>query len=184
MIDYGLWAECDNEESLQKLKEHFHGLEGTLLTGREIVFSSGTENEDVRGLIVGSTQICANGRGIETLKDALETNEAGILLYHHLITAPDFRFAHIGWNAENQYKVSDLDECVENINDGRKHWSGFECVIDDEIYKQLGSPIPFWKFREGYWWQKFRGLEYDPLWSSDQKELRELCEQLLPDNFD
>lgn len=182
-VVFELWAECKDEVSLYNLKSHFDGLRYTLLTGRTIGFSTEITNVGVQGLIVSSFHL-GSGYGVDTLKDALEATEAGIFLYHRLKTAPDFRFAHVGWDAENQDTSGDLLECVETMQDGRKHWSGFECVIDDELYKQLGAPIPFWQFREGYWWQKFRGESYTPLSSTDQKKLNELCEQLLPNNFD
>lgn len=182
-IIFELWAECKDEASLQKLKEHFHGLKHTLLTGREITFRADIENSEVRGLNVWSSQICGNGRGVESLTDALEATEAGIFLYHRLKTAPDFRFAHVGWDAENSTSL-DLSDYVDTMTDARKHWSGYDCVFDDELYKQLGSPVPFWQFREGYWWKKYRGETYEPLSSTDQNELRDLCERLLPGNFD
>lgn len=183
MIDYGLWAECEDEADLQKLKEYFQGLQYTLLTGGKVRLYTGIDNVEVRGLVVGSSRICENGRGIETLKEALEVNELGIFLYSCLRNAPNFHFAHIGWNAEGTTSTY-LPECVKVLLDGKNHWNGFECVISHKLYQELGEPTDFWQFREGYWWLKFRGVEYNPLWSSDQNDLRQLCEQLLPDNFD
>lgn len=182
-IIFELWAECKDEANLQKFKEHFHGLKHTLLTGREITFRADIENSEVRGINVWSSQICGNGRGIESLTDALESTEAGIFLYHRLKTAPDFRFARIGWDAE-KYPSFDLFNYVDTLPDGRKHWVGHDCVFDDELYKELGSPVAIWKFREGYWWSQYRGETYNPLISTDQVKLFDLCEQLLPDNFD
>jgi hypothetical protein len=180
MIDFGLWAECENEASLYKFKEHFDGLQHTLLTGRTITFRAGIDDSNVVcGLSVGSTQLLQNGRGIENLKDALEVTEAGIVLYHRLKTAPDFRFVHIDWNAEGTTS-EDLSECVETMSDG-KRWLNVECALNDKLYKQLGSPVSLRQFREGYWWRKYRGETYMPLFSTDQKELRDLSERLLPD---
>lgn len=182
-IIFQLWAECKDEANLYKLKEHFHNLEHTLLTGSVIRFRADIENNDERGLCVWSPQICGNGYGIETLKDTLEATEAGIFLYHRLRNAPDFCFAHVGWDAENRTSI-DLPEYVHIGLDGRKHWAGLECVIDDELFKELGSPLSFWQFREGYWWRKYQGETYNPLSGADQDELRQLCEYLLPNNFD
>ncbi len=181
-VIFELWVEGTDEESLQNLKNHFHNLEHTLLTGSTVRFRADIENNDVRGLCVSSYQI-GKGYGIENLKDALEATEAGIFLYNRLRSAPDFRFAKVGWDAENRTSV-DLSEYVHIGLDGRKHWSGGECVIDDELFKELGSPLSFWQFREGYWWQKYGGETYNPLDSDDQNELRQLCEELLPNNFD
>lgn len=182
MIDFGLWAECENEASLEILKTHFDGLQHTLLTGRSISFRASIEVEDVRGLYVSSAQICANGRGIENLNDALEVTETGIVLYYYLKTAPDFRFAHVDWSADRTTSES-LSESVEIMPDG-KRWMNFRCAVNDKLYKQLGSPASFWRFREGYWWRKYRGETYMPLFSTDQEELLSLSERLLPKNLD
>ena len=147
------------------------------------MFHADIESSGTRGLNVWSSQICPSLRGIESLKDALEATEASIFLYHRLKTAPDFRLAHVGWDREN-CAGTDLSEFVDTLSDGRKHWSGYECVMDDELYKELGSPVSFWKVREGYWWRKYSGETYMPLFSDDQAELIELCEQLLPGNFE
>ena len=182
MIDFSLWAECESEASLNELKVHFSNFQHTFLTGRTLAFSAVILNEEVLGLSVGSTQLCKNGRGIESLNDALEVTEAGIVLYHRLQTAPDFRFAHVDWNAD--LKTSEgLSESVEIMDDGRR-WMSFRCAVNDELYKQIGTPASFWQFREGYWWRKYRGETYMPLFSSDQKELLELSERLLPKNLD
>lgn len=179
MINFGLWAECENEASLDKLKAHFDGLQHTLLTGRTITFGAGIDNSSVRGLSVGAMQLQQNGRGIENLKDALEVTEAGIILYHRLKTAPDFRFVNVGWNAEGTTS-EDLSNCVETLSDGNR-WLNVECALNDELYKQLGSPVSLRQFREGYWWRKYLGETYMPLFGTDQKELRDLSKRLLPD---
>lgn len=182
MVIFGLWAECDDEIGLGKLREHFHEQKFKLLKGREIRFHAAVENSDVLGLNV-SPSIYGSGRGIESLQEALEATEAGIFLYHHLRSAPDFKFAYIGWNADASTSL-DLTEDVTAWKDGRLGWPGCECVLNDELYKELGSPVPFWQFRKGYWWQKYSGEKYTPLHSSDQESLNELCERLLPGNFD
>lgn len=181
-VIFELWVESKDEESLHKLKEHFHNLEHTLLTGSTIRFQADIENDDMRGLCVWSSQI-TKGYGIENLKDALEATEAGIFLYNRLRSAPEFHFARVGWDVENQPSI-DLLDYVDTFSDGRKHWNGSECVMNDELFKEIGSPLQFWRFREGYWWQKYSGETYNPLFSDDQKELRRKCEELLPGNLD
>ena len=181
-VIFELWVESKDEESLSKLKEHFNNLYHTLLTGKTVRFQADIENNDVRGLCVWSSQI-TRGYGIENLKDALEATESGIFLHNRLLSAPDFRFAEVGWDVENRTSI-DLAEGVRIGLDGKKYWGGRDCVINDELFKELGSPNQFWKFREGYWWQKYRGETYEPLFSDDQDELRRRCEELLPNNLD
>ena len=89
---FQLWVEAKDEANLQTLKAHFRTLQHTLLSGKALRFAADIENNDMKGLCVWSPQICGNGRGIETLIDALEATETGIFLFHQLMKAPDFRF--------------------------------------------------------------------------------------------
>lgn len=86
-IIYELWAECKDEASLKELQAHFTGLRHTLLNGREIEFNAEIYSpyKEAQGLSVWSKQL--SSFGVRTLKDALETTEAGIFLYHHLKSA-------------------------------------------------------------------------------------------------
>jgi len=178
MIDFCLWAECETEENLQALKNHFDGLEHTLLTGRRIHFSAGIDNEEVRGLVVNAREICEHGCGISTLQETLDATETGIFLYHKLLDAPDFRFAHVGFDA---YKTTSeyLFESVFTYADGNR-WIEFECVVNEHFYNQLGCPASMEDFRKGYKWRRYQGETYSPLWSSDQKALKNLNERMLP----
>ena len=56
-----------------------------------------------------------------------------------------------------------------------------ECVVDDALYRQLGSPKFCVPFRQGYWWTRYQGERYLPLGSNDQPALNELRLSLFPD---
>jgi hypothetical protein len=56
-----------------------------------------------------------------------------------------------------------------------------ECVVDEALFKQLGSPNFFFPFRKGYLWNRYRGERYEPLHSNDQERLNELCRTLFPE---
>lgn len=58
-----------------------------------------------------------------------------------------------------------------------------ECVLDDALYRQLGSRMWCFPFREGYWWNRYQGEKYVPLYSNDQGSLNELCRFLFPEYF-
>ena len=178
MIDFGLWAECESEESLQQLGSHFHNLEYSLLTGRKIHFSAAIINEEARGLEVIAREICEHGKGIGTLQETLEATETGIFLYHKLLDAPDFRFAHVGFDA---YKTTShfLFESVYTMNNGER-WVAAECVVSEQLYNQLGAPRSLRDFRRGYKWRWYKGETYSPLFSEDQEALIELNKKMLP----
>ncbi len=56
-----------------------------------------------------------------------------------------------------------------------------QCVIDQALYEQLGRPAFCYPFRDGYWWTRYRGEEYHPLYSNDQPQLNELCRAIFPE---
>jgi hypothetical protein len=58
-----------------------------------------------------------------------------------------------------------------------------ECVLDDALYRELGSPAWFFPFRQGYWWNRYGGEKYKPLYSNDQAALNDLCRSLFPECF-
>ena len=180
-IIYELWAECKDEESIQRLADHFSGLTFTLLNGRMINWGVGVEKSsvDAYALTVSSRNLSSSG--VRNLSDALETTESGFRLYAHLKKAPEFRFARVAWEAEN-IPMAELTDYVETAADGDRYLS-LECVVDEELYQHLGSPKLFHSFREGYWWNRYRGESYQPLYSNDQPALNELCRQLLPEYF-
>ena len=178
---FQLWAECKNEESTKRFVDYFRGLEHKLLTGRTIRWTvEVTEPPSYTpAVVVWSTDL--SRYGVRTLQDALEATEAGLRLYHHLKTAPEFRFARVAWEADC-LPMADLPEFVEvTTNDGCR--LSLKCVVDDELYTHLGSPKFYDEFRPGYWWNRYKGESYRPLYSNDQQELNELCRQLLPEYF-
>jgi hypothetical protein len=61
-----------------------------------------------------------------------------------------------------------------------EHILSLACVLAEEVYRGLGSPILFHPFRDGYCWNRNRGESYWPLYSSDQPKLNDLCRDLFP----
>ena len=181
-IIFHLWAECKDEEGILRFASHFTGLTHMLLNGKEITWTVHLENPctDTAAVTVSSKDL--SPYGVRTVQDALETTEAGLRLYHHLKTAPEFRFARIDWEAEIIPMV-DLPDFVETGADGSRRLN-LDCVVDEQLYRRLGSPLFFHPFREGYWWHRYGGEYYRPLYSNDQVALNELCRQLLPEYFE
>src|SRR4029434_1043865 len=114
---------------------------------------------------------------VRNLQDALEVTEAGLRLYAHLKTALEFTFARVAWEAES-IPMAELTDYLDVQEDGSRLLN-LECVVDDALYKSLGSPRFYRPFRDGYWWNPYRGESYRPLYSTDQKELNDLCRRLL-----
>lgn len=178
-IIFELWAECENLEDTQQLAEHFKGLKHTLLSGRTITWSIEITQPplDPVAMLVWSPDL--SRFHIKNLQDALETTEAGLHLYAHLRVAPAFCFARVAWEAEC-IPMGELQEYLDGQG-GNKRFLNLECVINDDLYKKLGSPKFYRRFRNGYWWNPYRGESYQPLGSSDQNELNKLRRQLLPE---
>ena len=101
-IIFGLWAECRDAAAARQFAGHFAGLKHTLLTGRTISWAAEPGTADDPDWSVSVMSFDLGRRGICTLQDALETTEAGLRLHHHLLSAPDFRYACVGiepWGA-------------------------------------------------------------------------------------
>jgi hypothetical protein len=177
-IIFELWAECSTDADCAALIRHFDGFQMELLTGRTIPWKAYGANLST-GMVAYSSHL--SSYGIRTLQDALESTEAGIRLYHHLKNGPAFRFARVAWEAE----LIPLEELSDYVVRGTPGECRFEidCAFDDSMFRQLGSPQFCFPFRDGYWWTRYRGERYMPLYSSDQTGLNELCGSLFPEYF-
>jgi len=180
-IIFELWVECKDEQGIALLARHFEGFEHHLATGRTITALVEIINKppSLFGLRVTPSELSRSG--VRTLQDVLETTEVGLQLYYHLKSAPDFRYARVDWESEN-ITMSDLPEWVETWNNGVKRFE-IECVVDNALYEQLGKPEFCYPFRDGYWWTRYKGESYKPLYSGDQKALNEFCKKLFPEYF-
>src|SRR6185295_14258104 len=103
---------------------------------------------------------------VRNLEDAVETTEAGLRLYHHLKAGPAFRFARVAWEAELVH-VAELFDYVTSLENGQRRFD-LECAVSQDLYEELGSPSFCHPFRDGYWWTRYMGERYQPLYSSDQ----------------
>jgi hypothetical protein len=175
-----MWAECRTEAACAALMKHFSDLEMALLTGRTASWNAAVEPGQVAAMTVSSSEL--SRRGIRTVQDVLEATECGIRLYHHLKAGPQFRFARVAWEASNM-PAAELGQYVTRQPDGPSNLD-LQCVLHDELYQQLGSPAGFVSFRDGYWWRRYMGERYSPLYSNDQRRLNDLCRALFPEYFE
>jgi len=177
-IIFQMWAECSTEAECAALTEHFDGLHMELLNGRTISWKA--DQAHLPTAMVASSRELSD-RGVRTLEDALEATESGIRLYHHLKSGPSFRFARVAWDAEN-IPLAELSEYVEPCMPGECLLE-IQCALDESLYRQLGSPQSCFPFRPGYWWTRYFGERYLPLYGADQTHLNDLCRSLFPEYF-
>jgi len=171
---FTLWVECIDAESLDSFDSHFSGLTHDLFTGRTITWKSETGGTPT-SIEFRSGEL--SSMGIRTVQDAIETTEAGLRLYHHLLSAPDFRFARLAWEAWT-VPMEELGGYIEKSDDGSN--LPIQCVIDNALWEQLSRPRNMRPFRPGYYWSRYRGETYHPLGSNDHPELFRLNHELLP----
>lgn len=178
---FELWAECDGRHACEALVQHFNGLTFDLHTGKRIHCQASLvgATPDAQGVSVWAPEL--SRFGVRSVADALETTEAGLRLYKHLTIAPPFRFARVAWEPGNIPSCDLLDYLKPFFQ--TKRFLSLECVMDEPLYRDLGSPSFCYPFRPGYWWTRYRGEEYRPLYACDQDELNGLCRQLFPEYF-
>ena len=176
---FQLWLEGRDQYGNERLADYFDGMEMAVM-GRRIGWAAElTDRLGVPGVAVWSPDL--SRFGVRTIHDALETTEAGLRLHHRLLGAPDFRFARVDWEAENIPAI-DVSEYVELDMQGERHLD-LQCVMDNEFFQQLGHPVAFRSFRDGYLWRPYLGETYRPLYSQDQVALNNVCQELFPDYF-
>jgi hypothetical protein len=178
-IIFELWAECGDEAACAALVEHFASFECQLLSGRTLKWHASVDGSLATAATVWSPDL--SRRGVRTVQDAIETTEAGLHVYHHLKSGPDFVFARAGWEA-GAVPLSDLPEYLTSQPDGQCRLD-VECALDDATYQRLGSPRFCYPFRPGYWWTRYSGETYRPLYSNDEEGLNERCRSLFPEYF-
>jgi hypothetical protein len=168
-IIFELWAECNNTEEIHQLRDHFTDFECTLQAGLHILFQAELveQHPHTPGLRVWSPHLSRHG--ISSVEDAVKMSEAGLYLYHHLLTAPNFLFARVAIEAEN-IPMRELSDYISTYPDGQRDL-GLSCVI---LLKQMKGVEGFRKFRVGYSWTNYRGEAYYPLNSCDNVFLSRL----------
>ena len=178
-IIFQLYAECNTDGACAELVKHFHGLQSTLLSGKAVSWSATVEHGFLNRMSVSSDEL--SRAGVRTLQDSLETTEAGILLYNHLKNGPDFHYARVAWEAQS-ITAEELGDYRIPMMPGESRLD-IECAFDETLYRQLGSPQFCYPFRRGYWWTRYRGESYQPLYSNDQKLLNDRVRTLFPEYF-
>ena len=175
-----LFVECADAPATEACRQHFDGFEFELLSGKRVRWSAGISDFNP-GMEAISFDL--NRYGISGLQDAIDATQCGLHLLHHLKSAPEFLFARVGIEA-GYIPASELPDFIETSHaaDKRKNLM-LECVLREDLFKNLGCPEHFTEFRPGYVWRKYSGEWYRPLYSGDQPELNAKCRDLFPEYF-
>jgi hypothetical protein len=105
-IVFELWVECESPAYAKELVPHFDGRQHTLVTGRTVTWRAAVDDKNARA--VGVEPVGLNRYGCATQEDRIEQLESELRLYHRLLTAPTFSYAH----AARQSYLSSLDEVL------------------------------------------------------------------------
>jgi hypothetical protein len=178
-IIFEMWVECGTEVDCARMAAHFDGFKTKLLTGRPTIWNVEQQTWCPTAAVVSSSELSRSG--VRSLQDALEATESGLRLYHHLQHGPSFRFARAAWEAQN-VPIADLRDYTEDCMPGERLLR-VECAMDDALYRDIGSPINCYPFRDGYRWTRYSGETYKPLYSSDATSLNDCCRSLFPEYF-
>ena len=87
-------------------------------------------------------------RGITSAADQEQMDKLAEILYRRLRTAPPYRFALVGVEAEGFRSFEELDDDVEKLD-----FSGL--VLSEEVWRGLGASAVFVAFEAGYVWRPF-----------------------------
>ena len=176
---FEMWVECNNEADAERQKKHFDGLSFTLLDGFEVSWTTEIERTSsmTSGVSIWSKQL--SDKGVRTVEDAVNMSECGVRLYHHLLSAPDFLFAHAA--VEANIPASQITDFF-TAQQGGFNTCSLHCVLHEKLAQQF-EPLGFFReFRPGYVWNRYYGEWYRPLGSNDHPELLLLKQQLLQNN--
>lgn len=156
---FSLSIECStNENAAKSICEHFEDLRISFVDGLFAIFKADIRNDSEKNywVLVSSRNMKVGGEASPVLTEKKYTSEAGKQLYERLktVSAP-FRFALVGWEVDEFLTYSQLnkDDLAEGVMLG--------LVISEEVCECFGRPAHFVQFKDGYYWQAYKGEEMD-----------------------
>jgi hypothetical protein len=75
------------------------------------------------------------------------------------LTAPDFELARIGIEVDRYSR----DDLVQEYHDDGEPWVPEGTIISHSLWRDLGEPSNLAKFRDGYFWNLYRGESVNPV---------------------
>lgn len=145
---FHLAAECGPDAAAAEMfARHFRGVSPTLIGGLNSVWHA-TLNRDGEGnwwcmITPGGV----SRSGVHSTEDARQMAAHGSLLYEQLRTAPPFRYALVGIEAQEFRTFSELKQ----TDFGLFVFDGL--VLSRDVWEQLNRPAGFIPFAAGYLWR-------------------------------
>jgi len=168
---FSLSAECGAEQvAADQFAKHFDDLSWVLSNGNQsqchtAVFQDIEENWWCQVLPSGISEV-----GIDASDIAYQMTELGILLYQRLQSAPPFRYALVGVEADEFRSYSELIAEIPATS-----FPGL--VLAETVWRSLGTSTLLRPFSPGYVWHPYEGEVYKPLMVSP--DLKNKLNELL-----
>ena len=154
-IIFELFIEVPDESHFDAMDSFWSGYTTSLSDGTTVTWD--VIQPATKQLVMWAASL---GRsGIESFEHARRLSECGIAIAHRLVEAPDFEFARIGIEVDG---VSREDIVEEYEKDGEP-WVPQGTVISESLWRDLGEPTNLARFRDGYYWNKYRGEAVNPV---------------------
>jgi len=167
---FSLSAECGEAKiAAEQFAQHFDGFAWILANGTQYQCHT-TLFQDLEGN--WWSRVSPSGIsevGIDASDIAYQMTELGILLYQRLQSAPPFRYALVGVEADEFRTYSELITEIPVTS-----FPGL--VLVETVWRSLGASTLFRPFSSGYVWHPYEGEVYKPLMVSPdlKNKLKEL----------
>jgi len=166
---YSLSIECGADKSAAlTCAKHFDGWKLPLndLLPDTVNVTVKQESGDDQDWWVVVVPVGVSQSGVVSEEAARSMSAAGHCLLDRLKTAPPFRFAVIGVEADEAIYYNDLNPELGQDSTLAERYHGL--VVSEEIYERLNPTSMFEPFTLGKFWIPYRGETYRP--STDSEE--------------
>jgi hypothetical protein len=149
---FSLAAECGPEKSgAEAFAQHFKRLSVSCDGTEHICGTQIYEEDGAWWVVVGPNGVSRSG--IRNDEDRRQMTKIGLALYERLRSAPPYRYAIVGIEADGFSSFDDLDDAL--VDPAKNSYDGL--VIADSIWQRLRCPGIFVPFTAGYRWRPFSG---------------------------
>ena len=155
---YSLAVDCGSEAAASACADHFLS-PGAMPADIPVDLSVRQASDDNAWwtVIVPSDESTS---GVISAEVRQSLSAAGDALLDRLRSAPAFRFAIIGVEAEQAISLGEFDATLGADPTLAERYHGL--VVADELLDRLASPTGFEPFAPGYHWIPYRGERFDP----------------------
>ena len=154
-IIFELFVEVADESQTEAMEAFWNGFTSTLSDGATISWDVTTHSP--KQVVLWSKTLGLSG--IESFDHARQLSECGIALANRLIHAPDFELARIGIEVDGYCR----EDVVEESEEDGEPWVPEGTIISESLWSDLGKPTNLARFRDGYFWNKYRGESVNPV---------------------